>query len=382
MIYFNNTATSWPKPPEVAKAVNDYLNAPPFHSARSGLDKEEGDIACSCRNKLCELFNAKRPDRFIFTSGSTEALNLAINGLDLNGGNVVSTKIEHNSVIRPLKHLELDGKIETKFVECDKFGYVAPELIEEAIDEETKAVVVNHCSNVTGAILDIEAISKIAHKNDIPIIVDASQSAGVVPIDIDNWEIDLFAFTGHKSLYAAQGIGGLYINEGVELKPLKVGGTGIQSEVLTQPEGFPIFYEAGTPNMPGIVSLNAGVGFVLERGVDNIRKHKAEMIKKITNELKDIPEINIHFSEDNNSLSNFCFNIEKMVPEEVNYFLDSSYDIVIRSGLHCAPLLLDSLGVAPWGTVRASPSYFTKNEEIDKFIGAIKDAVDIFVRKK
>jgi len=380
MIYFNNAATSWPKPAQVLQAVHNYLSNPPCHSARVGLEKESDDPAQSCRLKLGKLFNVKDTDRFVFTSGSTEALNLAINGLDLKGGNVVSTAIEHNSVIRPLKHLEVDGKITINFVACDKWGYVAPELIEEAINDETRAVVVNHSSNVTGAVLDIKRITEIAHKYDIPIIVDASQSAGAIEIDIDNWGIDFLAFTGHKSLFGIQGIGGLYVGDRVKLKPLKVGGTGIKSEVLVQPEGMPIYYEAGTPNVPGIVSLDAGIGFIFETGMENIHKRKSDLVKTIINRLREYPEVTIYTSEENNNLSNFCFNIKNMVPEEVGYFLDSSYDIVVRTGIHCAPLLLEYLGVHPWGTVRASPSYFTTDEELEIFIKAVEDAVRLFSR--
>ncbi len=380
MIYLNNAATSWPKPPQVLKAVNNYLSNPPSHSARVGLEKEDNDPAQSCRVKLGKLFNVKDTDRFVFTSGSTESLNLAIKGLDLNGGNVVSTAIEHNSVIRPLKHLELEGKITVKFVSCDKWGYVTSEAIEEAINEETKAVIVNHSSNVTGAILDIKKITEIAHKHDIPIIVDASQSSGAIKIDITNWDIDFLAFTGHKSLFGIQGIGGLYIGDRIKLKPFKVGGTGIKSEVLVQPEGMPIHYEAGTPNVPGIVSLNAGIGFIFETGLENIHKRKSDLVKTMIDRLKIYPEITIYTSEENNNLSNFCFNIKNMVPEEVGYFLDSSYNIVVRTGIHCAPLLLEHLGVHPWGTVRASPSYFTTDEDLETFIKAIEEAVKTFSR--
>ncbi|MFC2130361.1 aminotransferase class V-fold PLP-dependent enzyme [Bacteroidota bacterium] len=382
MIYFNNAATSWPKPPEVLEAVNEYLSGPPCHSARVGLEKESGDATQSCRERLCKLFNADDSARFVFTSGSTEALNLAINGLEMNNAHVVTTGIEHNSVIRPLMHLKNEGKIELTFVDCDETGYVSPEKIEAEVKEKTKAIVVNHCSNVTGSILDIKTIAEIAHKNGMPIIVDASQSAGAVDIDIKGWNIDLLAFTGHKSLYGTQGIGGLYIKEGIDLKPLKVGGTGIKSEVLVQPPGMPIFYEAGTPNVSGIVSINAGIGFVLKKGVKHIREHKAAMVKKIINGVKEFPEIAIYTTEKNNSMANFCFNVGGMAPEEVGYFLDSSYDIVVRTGLHCAPLLLEPLGVYPWGTVRASPSYFTTDEEIELFIKALIDAVKSFTKRK
>ncbi len=383
MIYFNNAATSFPKPQCVIDAVKEYLNTAPCHSARTGIDNDSDDIVFSARQKLAELFNAGDPNRIIFTSGSTEALNLAINGIGLdNASHVVTTSIEHNSVIRPLKHLERDTGVELTFVECDSATYVEPQAIESAIKATTKAIVVNHSSNVTGSILDLKEISNIAHKHGLYFIVDASQSAGNLLIDVKGWDIDLLAFTGHKSLYGIQGIGGLYIKEGIDLKPLKVGGTGVKSEVLYQPDGMPLFYEAGTPNMPGIVSLNAGVGYILEKGIDVIRNRKLSLVKRAVEELKDYPEVKTYLRTDKNSYVNFCFNIEGMVPEEVGYALDSSYDITVRTGLHCAPLLLGPLGVHPWGTVRASPSYFTTDEEMDTFINAVKDIINTFVRKR
>jgi len=381
MIYFNNAATSFPKPPEVIEAVKEYISSIPFHSARAGFDFEEEDVAFACRTKLAKLFNAPEPEQIVFTSGSTESLNLAIKGLELYKAHVVTTGIEHNSVIRPLKHLELDGKIKLTFVDCDATSNISPESIKAAMKDNTKAVVVNHSSNVTGSILDLKAIAKIAHEHGAKLIVDASQSSGNVPINVSDWDIDLLAFTGHKSLYGLQGIGGLYIKKGLNLKPLKVGGTGIKSDVLVQPPGMPIYYEAGTPNMPGIVSLNAGAGFLLEKGVDSIREHKASMVKRMINELKDYPEITNYTISDKNSFANFCFTVDKMVPEEVGYVLESSYDIVVRTGLHCAPLLMKPLGVYPWGTVRVSPSYFSTDDEITKFIEAMKEIVNVFVRK-
>ncbi len=262
MIYLNNTATSFPKPQEVIEAVNNCISNPPCNNSRSGLEKEPDDILYSTRIKLARLFNAPDPSHIIYTSGSTEALNLAIYGIVEDGSHVVSTGIEHNSVIRPLKTLEREGRIAATFVDCNSKSYVSPERIENAITPKTKLIVVNHSSNVTGTILDIKAIAEIAHRHGARIIVDASQTAGALPIDVQGWDIDLLAFTGHKSLFGLMGIGGLYINGDLPLKPLKVGGTGILSEILTQPEGFPIFYEEGTPNLPGIVSIGAGVEFI------------------------------------------------------------------------------------------------------------------------
>jgi cysteine desulfurase/selenocysteine lyase len=380
MIFFNNGATSYPKPKVVTDAVSQYITSTPIQSARAGLDDDAVDDAHSAREKIAKLFNTPDNDQIVFTSGSTEALNLAINGIDLDGGHVVSTAIEHNSVIRPLMHLKEAGKIDVDFVKCNQHSEVAPEDIKAAMRDNTKAVVVNHSSNVTGSILDLKEIAKIAHDHDCPIIVDASQSAGAIPIDVTDWDIDYLAFTGHKSLFGLQGIGGLYIKKGHDPIPLKVGGTGIKSHILVQPPGMPIYYEAGTPNMPGIVSLNAGVGFVLEQGVENIQKHKQEMVQTIINELSDFEQVTHYVTSKENSFANFCFNIRGMVPEEVGYILESSYDFHVRTGLHCAPLLLEPIGVHPWGTVRASPSFFTTDEEIDSFIFSVKDVIRTFAK--
>jgi cysteine desulfurase family protein len=381
MIYLNNAATSYPKPKEVRDAVMASFNDPLVHASRTGLEREDDDIVYLCRTRLADLFNIEDPLHIVFTSGSTEALNLAIKGLPLEGGNVVISAIEHNSVIRPVKTLEKEGKISVTVVECDRNGYIEPQQFAEAIREDTKAIIVNHCSNVTGAVLDIAEIAKIAHSAGAYIIVDASQSAGAVPIDCKNWDVDLLAFTGHKSLYGMQGIGGLYIKEGIEIKPLKVGGTGILSELLLQPEGIPIHYEAGTPNTPGIISLYAGVQFVLQTGLDKIIEHKKKLYKILFDELQDNPDIEIYSSLEHTSYSNFCFNIKGMVPEEVGYVLEASFDILVRTGLHCAPLILPYLGAEPWGTVRASHSFFTTEEEIYKFVNAVRKITEIPKRK-
>ncbi len=382
MIYLNNTATSYPKPKEVLDAVKECIDNPPANHARSGLERETEDIIYSTREKLARLFNAEDPNYVLFSSGSTESLNLAIRGLNMDGDHVVATGIEHNSVIRPLKTLENKGKIEATFVDCDARSYVHPEKIREAIRPNTRLVVVNNVSNVTGTILDIAEIAKIAHEKGAYILVDASQSAGMIPIDVTAWDIDMLAFTGHKNLFGLQGTGGLCLKKGIDLDPLKVGGTGVLSEVLVQPPDIPLYYEAGTPNTPGITSLNKGVEFILKTGIENIKEKKTSHVKKMIKELEGYPGITVYYDPEHNSYSNFCFNIEGFVPEESGYILESSYDIHVRSGLHCAPLLLEPLGVHPWGTVRASPSYFTTEEETRSFINAAKEIADMGQKKK
>lgn len=377
MIYLNNGATSFPKPQCVIDAVNDCLLVPAHHGVRTGFKADIGDHVYQCRVALAKLFNVANPMQIVLGSGSTEALNLVINGLNLVGSHVVMTSLEHNSVIRPLKRLESEGKIELSIVDCDNHANIDPENIRKAMRDNTKLIAVNHCSNVTGAIADVKEIAKIAHESDAYILVDASQSAGNVPIDFDGWDLDFMAFTGHKSLYGIQGTGGLVVKEGTYIKPLKVGGTGIHSSNLFQPEGFPIHYEAGTPNNPGIISLLTGVNWVLETGLDTIAKHKKKLFDRIYSELKDIEGMTCYNLSKQNSFTNFCFNIEHIVPEEVGYILDSSFDILVRTGLHCAPLLLKPIGADPWGTVRASYSYFTTEEEIHVFIDAVKQIASV-----
>ncbi len=381
MIYLNNSATSYPKPQCVIDAVNDNLLHPVTHAARTGLEREHDDKVYLTRKSLAKLFNVDDPLQIVFTSGSTEALNLVINGLDLKGKHVVSTGIEHNSVIRPLKTLEREGIIDVDFVACDENAYVSPDSIKQAMRDETKLVVVNHASNVTGTLLDLKSISRIAHDNDAVFLVDASQSAGAVPIDFDGWDIDFMAFTGHKSLYGIQGTGGLVMKKGLDIHPLKVGGTGILSEVLYQPEGMPIYYEAGTPNTPGIIALGAGVDWVLQTGLDKIHAHKKKLFEKAYSALAEIEGIKLYNNAENIAYSNITFTFEGMTPEEAGYMLDSSFDILVRTGIHCAPLLLEPLGVEPWGTIRASHSFFTTEEEMDTFIDAVKQ-MRMFINSK
>lgn len=382
MIYLNNSATSYPKPQQVIDAVTKSIKEPVIHAARTGLERELDDKVYLTRKSLARLFNTDDPLQIVFTSGSTEALNLVINGLDLNGKHVVSTAIEHNSVIRPLKSLERENVLNIDFVECDENAYVSPEQIKHAMRDETKLVVVNHCSNVTGTILDIEEIAKIAHENDALLLVDASQSAGAIPIDFDGWDIDFLAFTGHKSLYGIQGTGGLIIKKGLQLHPLKVGGTGILSEVLYQPEGMPIHYEAGTPNSPGIEALGVGVDWVLETGIEKIHAHKKKLFDMIYSALTQIEGITLYNNAPRIAHTSITFTMEGMTPEELGYMLDSSYDTIVRTGIHCAPLLLSPLGVEPWGTIRASHSYFTTEEEAEIFINAIKEISRFIATKK
>jgi len=377
-IYLNNAATSYPKPESVINAVNTNLATMPFNHNRSGFVQGNEDIVFECRNRVSSLFNVNDPKRIVFTSGATESLNLVIKGLNSQHKHFITTAVEHNSVLRPLKTLEKEKLISLTIVPCEKSGYVQPELIKNAIISETIAVVINHCSNVTGVLNDIKEISRITSEKGILLIVDASQSAGVYPIDVTDMNIDILVFTGHKSLLGLQGTGGVYIREGIKLKPLKTGGTGIKSDYLYQPESMPIFYEAGTMNVPGIVALKSGIDFILEKGIVNLRERKELHIRKIRDHFMDNSKIIMYPDREYHlPLTIFSFNIAGVEVEDAGYILESNFGVMARTGLHCAPLIHKFTGTFPYGSVRISPSSFTTDEEIDVFINAVNKIVSM-----
>jgi len=335
---------------------------------------EEEDITYSAREILAKLINAKSAENIIFTSGSTESLNLAVKGLNLENKHVISTVVEHNSVLRPLKMLERDSVIELSLVECDETGFVDASLIEKEVRPDSKALVINHASNVTGRVQDLEAISKICKTHNMIFIVDASQTIGAAFIDVEKCGIDILAFTGHKFLGGIEGIGGVYIRPGVELQPLKTGGTGVRSEILYQPKEIPLYYEAGTPNLPGIISMKAGAEFIFKEGIRKIEKRKEELFLRVERELSNIPEIVLYGTAKNEErLPILCFNFRGLPPDDSGYILENSFGVIIRSGLHCAPLIHKFIGTAPKGCLRMSLSYFTTEDEINIFMEAVKE---------
>ena len=274
MIYFDNACTSFPKPQAVVNSIQDYclrIGSSPGRSAHR-LALEAARLVFETRENLAQLFNVSRSERIVLTCNATEALNLAILGLLGEGDHVLASSMEHNSVMRPLNHLLRKNIIDLSIVPCSEEGYVDLEVLKRAIKKNTRLIAVNHVSNVVGTIAPLDEITKIA--NEIPILVDAAQSAGAVPIDVEACDIDLLAFTGHKSLYGPQGTGGLFIREGIDLRPLRLGGTGSKSESWDHPDFLPDKYECGTPNTPGIAGLGEGVRFVLNQGIDKIRQHE------------------------------------------------------------------------------------------------------------
>lgn len=372
MIYLNNAATTYPKPDEVTQAVTDTLVNLPGADLRNGFNKTGGDIKTVLRNNLTDFFDTNDDtNQMIINSGSTIGINNAIFGLDLDGSHIISTVIEHNSVNRPLNYLQKIKNINIDYAECDESGFVDPDDIKKLIKSNTKLIVINHCSNVTGTVQDLKSICNTAHEYDAIVLSDSSQSAGAIEYSVSDIGIDIMAFTGHKSLYGIQGTGGLYVKSGIDIQPIISGGTGIHGEDKLQPDKMPFKLEAGTSNIPGFAALNAGINSIRKIGTDKIHNKKKHLVKKMISEFEDNPDIKIYNSKTNDSYTIFAFNLKGEVPEEINFILENSFDIKIRSGIHCAPNIRKYIGSYPFGTLRVSPSYFTKEEEIDYFIESL-----------
>lgn len=371
MIYLNQAATTYPKPQCVLEAHTASLYSGPVGQFRSSSTAKEPDIFEKCRCSLGTLFGIKEWKRIFFSSGATDSANAVIYGLPLSGKNVVITQTEHNSILRPLLNLrEQVGSV--TIVPCDSDGKVEPADIEAAISEETAAVFVNHCSNVTGMIQDIAGIGKITKKKGVILAVDVSQSAGCIPIEADLWGIDILIFTGHKSLFGAQGTGGYYIKEGVEFCPYKYGGTGRDSRQLTYEKGDYEF-EPGTQNTPGITALNAGAEYILRRGVERIAEKEQNLMKMLYQGLEDIPGVRVYGNAMKNQGPVMSFTFSGLQSSDIAYILQNGYHITVRAGLHCAPLINDAMGTGKYGTVRVSISDMTQEKEIQSILSAMTE---------
>lgn len=374
MIYLDNAATSFPKPEEVYKAIDKCFREFGANPGRAGhkLALQAGRAIYDTRELICELFNIDNPMQIVFTSNATDSLNLAIKGILKKGDHVITSSMEHNSVIRPIKTLEEIG-VENTIVQCDEKGFIDVAEIEKAIKDNTKLIAITHASNVTGTIMPIQEIGKIAKKHDVLLLVDAAQTAGVYDIDVKKMNIDLLAFPGHKGLMGPQGTGALYIREDIDLRQMKEGGTGSKSESLSQPDIIPDKFESGTPNTPGIVGLGAGIKFIINKGIQNIRKHEEELTEYMLNELEKIEDVKVYGPRNaKKQASVISLNIGDLDSSEISYILDQAFNIAVRSGLHCAPLAHKTIGTFEQGTVRFSIGYFNTKEDIDEAINAIK----------
>lgn len=371
MIYLNNAATSYPKPQCVIDAYTEALNALPSGQFRSGGFLSAGDIFDTCRQNLGQLLGISETERIFFSSGATDSLNIILNGLGISADEIITTATEHNSVLRPLYNLPAI-KGSPVIVPCDIYGTVAPEDMEKAIRPETECVIVNHCSNVTGAVQDIAAIGKIAAAHRLLLILDASQSAGALPVDADGWGVSALAFTGHKSLFGVQGTGGYYVRPGIPFRPSRFGGTGRDSSRLIYDDGD-FEYEPGTQNAAGIAALNAGVSYLLDIGVKAVHERETELMDKLYDGLMEFDRARIYGTPEHNAGPVLSFNINGMKPSDTAYILQNAYGIVTRTGLHCAPLIHQYIGSEPDGTVRVSVSYMNTDNDIEELVKAVKD---------
>ena len=374
MIYLDNAATTLHKPQQVIDAVVHAMQS--MGNCARGTHEEALDAARTvydARVRLASLFGCPRVDHVAFTANSTEALNMAINGLIDPGDHVISTDLEHNSVLRPLYRLEAEHGAELSFVPADKLGNVDYADFERLMKPNTRAVVCTTASNLTGTVLDIERIAKTAHSHGALVIVDASQTAGCWPIDMKKMGIDVLCFTGHKGLMGPQGTGGICVKEGIEIRPFKVGGSGVQSYSRTHPAEYPTRLEAGTLNGHGIAGLGAAAKFISETGVENIHAKERSLMLRFYEGVKNIEGVTVYgdFTKDKTAI--VALNIRDYESGEVSYELSQGYGIATRPGAHCAPRMHKALGTAEVGAVRFSFSFYNTEEEIDEAVRAVAE---------
>jgi cysteine desulfurase family protein len=381
MIYFDNAATTWPKPPAVAEAMVHFLDEVGANPGRAAHRRavESGRIVYDAREAVADLFNAPDPLRVVFGANVTEALNLALRGYLRPGDHVITSGMEHNSVMRPLRALERQG-VELTVVACSPEGFLDPADVEAAIRPHTVMIALNHASNVVGTLLPVAEVGRIAREHELLLLVDAAQTGGAYPVDVQAQRIDLLGFTGHKSLHGPMGTGGLIIGERVDverLRPLKRGGTGSNSELEEQPDFLPDMCESGTANAVGLAGLGAGVRWVLERGVEEIRAHEVAMTQRLIGELREIDGVTVYGGLDaERQTATVSFTIAGVPPSEAGLRLDEEHGVMCRVGLHCAPAAHKTLGTFPDGTVRFGLSAFNTLEEVAIAVEAVRQLAE------
>ena len=375
-IYLDNAATSFPKPKEVATAVYDFMVNNGTSSGRGSYKKamQSDYIVYECRKLIGKLFNFDNPKKVVFTSNVTDSLNIAMRGILKENDHVITSSLEHNAVWRCLKTLERDINIKIDTVECSKDGITNQQDIKKYIKKDTALIVFTQASNVLGTIQPIREIGAIAREHNIPFLVDSAQSAGAMEIDVKEDNIDILAFTGHKSLLGPMGTGGLIINTDIDIKPLKAGGTGGDSAYEYQPDYYPNHLETGTSNVSGIAGLREAIKFLNEEGIENIHNKEKELTKYALEKLETVKDIEIYGPKDcEKMLSVISFNIKDKRPEDVGSILDQKYDIMLRAGLHCAPTAHSVIGTKERGTLRVGLGYFNEKEDIDKLVEALNN---------
>lgn len=376
MIYLDNAATTFPKPESVYRTIDEAHRKRGINPGRGAYRQaiELSRLMSEARATVARFLGAKNPSRIVFVYSATDGLNIALKTTLNPGDHVISTTAEHNAVVRPLHALAKERGVRVSFVRCDSEGLIDPKAIRQEIGPKTRMIAMTHASNVTGTIQPIEEVARIAKEKNLLFLVDAAQTLGVLPVDVEAMGIDLLAFPGHKGLLGPQGIGGLYVREGLELRTWREGGTGSKSESADQPEEFPEHLEAGTGNTSGILALRAGIEFLQEKGLKQVAHHERELLGRLIEGIAGAKKIRIYGPKDpQRSVSTLSFNIDGFEPAEVGAILDQNFDIACRTGLHCAPLIHESIGSGKGGTVRLSPGLFNTNSEIDTAIKALKE---------
>jgi cysteine desulfurase family protein len=376
MIYLDNAATSFPKPESVYQALDRFARHDLANPGRAGhkMALAAERALDDARHLLNQFFHGEEPERFVFTLNCTDGLNMAFKGVLADGDHVIATDLEHNSVSRPLRQLELDGRISLTRVPADGGGTIDPEAVRRAITPRTRLIALTHASNVIGTVQPVAAIGRIAREHDLLFLVDAAQTAGVLPIDVQSMQIDLLAFPGHKSLLGPTGTGALYVGPRAEVRAWREGGTGGDSSSETQPRQFPYFLEGGTPNVLGVAGLAAGVKYVQEQGMERIHAREVALTERLWRRLAEIGGYEVFGHRDmKQRVGTLSFRSEALPAAEIGGILDQAFDVAVRPGLHCAPYIHRALKTFPEGTVRASPGPFTTEQDIDHLARALAE---------
>ena len=380
LIFLDNGATSYPKPEEVYSFMDHFYRNFGVNPGRSGYDlcMETGELVEETRAMMTQFFNGSDPNRLCFNYNSTDALNLIINGMLKKGDHAITTNVEHNSVLRPLYHLYKYDDVEVDHIPFDNRGFVDPDAFPKKFKKNTKLVIVNHASNVIGTIQPVKEIGRLCREKGVPFAIDVSQSAGKIPIDMEDLNVDIVAFTGHKSLLGPTGIGGLYVREGIQIRHTRAGGTGVRSAVRTHLDEYPYRLEYGTLNTLGVAGLHAGVKWIDKQGLENIHEKEMQLTRLLREGLKDVEGVTLYCQEDlTDHISILLFNVDGLEALNTGTILDVDYNIASRTGLHCAPLVHEQIGTSGiHGAVRFGIGPFNTEEHIETAIQAVKEIAE------
>jgi cysteine desulfurase family protein len=377
LVYLDNAATSFPKPEAVYTFMDQFYRRFGVNPGRSGFDLcvEAGDVLEGTRRSLTEFFGGRDPSRLVFSYNSTDALNLAIFGLLEKGDHALSTTLEHNSVLRPLYHLSEDEGVEVDYVPFDERGFVDPDDFKARFRDNTRLVVVNHASNVIGTVQPVKEIGRLCRERGVPFLIDASQTVGKIPIDVQDLNVDVLAFTGHKSLLGPTGIGGLYVEEGIEIRHTRAGGTGVRSAVRRHLDEYPWRLEYGTTNVLGVAGLSAGLRWLQQKGLDEIHRHEMELATKLRDGLRDMEGVAVYCQDDlTDHIAVLVFNVEGVEATNTGTMLDVEHGVACRTGLHCAPLVHEGIGTtAIHGAARFGVGPFNTERDVVRALDGVRE---------